>query len=291
MATECVVVGRGAIGAIYCSALSSAQGVELRVVADSQRVQRYSEEPLIFNRERLDTLKYTTPKSGDRAADIIIITTKWSGLQQAIELIRPIVSENTLILPLLNGIMPYQRCVEEFGSHRVLRGFFIGTTAIRSGAEVTQSGRYRTVIEPNRVIEELFTSSNIKYRVEPDMEREQWQKLVINIGLNQSTAQYGGLSYGELMASEQHLGLCRALMDEAAMVAGMLGIERAEELAPKAMELLLTLSAEDYSSMAQDVRAGRETEWEIFGGYILALAEELALELPVHSAYRIENNF
>ncbi len=289
MKAQCVIVGRGAIGAIYCNALSRCSEVSLRVVADAQRVEKYKQEPLIFNGRTLE-LNYQTPKDGDTSADLVIITTKWDGLPGALNLIEPIVSDKTLILPLLNGIMPYEYCQRRYGNQRVLRGFFIGTTAVRENNSVEQSGRYRTVIEHNEWIEKLFDTAEIKYRVEEDMVREQWQKLVINIGLNQTTAQRGGLSYGELRASEEDLELCRALMEEASRVASAVGIKRADELAPKAMELLLTLSSEDYSSMAQDVRAGRATECEIFGGYIIELAESLAVDVPYHRRF-IEQNF
>lgn len=303
-----VIVGRGAIGAIYCAAFSNSAHCQLRVAVDSARALRYVSEPFYYNGEELK-LDYFIPNVGDNVgdsvgdsvgdiavdelADLVIIATKWDGYRSALESIAPVVGEDTLILPLLNGLLPYEVAVERYGESRVLRGYYVGQTASREGSSATLEGRYRTVFgeesnvegcyseRVNRVID-IFEKVGVSYRVDDDMVYSRWLKFVINSGLNQVSALGGGLSYGDISSSQQMSTLCRALMDEAAQVAAAVGVVGAQAMADRAMEMFTTLRGGDYSSMAQDVRAGRATEWELFGGYLIVKAAELGVPVVLH---------
>lgn len=291
-----VVVGRGAIGAIYCAAFSNSAHCQLRVAADSARVSRYVSEPFYYNGEELE-LDYFTPKVGDSVgdelADLVIIATKWGGYRSALDTIAPVVGEDTLILPLLNGLLPYEVAVERYGESRVLRGYYVGQTASREGSSATLEGRYRTVFGEesnvegcyseriNRLID-IFEKVGVSYRVDDDMVYSRWLKFVINSGLNQVSALGGGLSYGDIRSSPQMSTLCRALMDEAAQVAAAVGVVGAQGMTERAMKLFTTLRDGDYSSMAQDVRAGRATEWELLGGYLIVKAAALGVPVIQH---------
>lgn len=278
---ECVVVGRGALGVLYYEALSSNRELSVRFAADRERVERYQSERLLFRGRELEG-NYFTPKTGDAPAKVVLITTKWNGLHQALSLIEAIVDSNTIILPLLNGLLPWEIVRERFPLSRVLRGYYIGTTASRSGHKVNQSGNYTTVIEPCTKVEKLFDSANVSYEVAPDIEARRWQKFILNIGLNQCSALEGGLSYGEIKSSTRYRTIVSELMSEAATVAKAYGIEGAENMAHSGVEFLEKLTDSDYSSMAQDIRAGRAHEGEIFGKDLLRRASKVGLNTPVN---------
>ncbi|MFI3299593.1 MAG: ketopantoate reductase C-terminal domain-containing protein [Rikenellaceae bacterium] len=278
---RCTVVGRGAVGAVYCAALSKCGGVELSVAAPLDKVQKYASQCFTFNGEPIGELRYTCPTKGDTPSDFILLTTKWSGYRDALEMIRPLVGENTIILPLLNGLLPYELAVECYGAERVRRGYYVGCTATRSGSDVTMGGFYETVIEGCSMVVGLFDMAGVSYRVAEDMERSRWLKFIINLGYNHTTALNGGVSYGELKRSGELLELCRGLMSEGAAVAQLSGVSNAEGLVEEAMSLLPKLLDSDYGSMAQDIRSGRVTEREILGDDLLRRAQRLAVELPL----------
>ncbi len=253
--------------------------------ADCNRVQRYKGESLWLNDSKIPQVEYFEPKRGDQPADLIIITTKWSGYNAALELIGPIVDEHkTIILPLLNGLLPYQCAVERYATRRVLRGFYVGSTASMVGSKMSVGGGFTTVMEGCDEVEKLFESAGLRYRVEEDMVRAQWGKLVVNVGLNQCSALGGGLSYGEIKQSEEYMNVVRELMQEAVMVAKHSGVRNSDSLMEEAMRVFDIMGDGDYSSMAQDVRSGRETEWEIFCGFLVQRANELGVEVPRNRA-------
>lgn len=293
MIRSVVLVGRGAVGTVYAAALAATQGVAFRVGVDATRKERYAKEPFLFNGNPL-AFNYFTPQQGERTVDLIILATKWGGYADALALIEPLVGPNTLVLPLLNGLAAYRVAVERWGEDRVLRGFYIGHTASRDAAgNIAQDGSYRTVFGEKtntapysaRVasIAELFDRAGIKYRIPENMEGAQWQKFVLNIGTNQPTGLYN-MNYGELSTSVEAMTLSKNLMQEAQTIAVALGVDGAEQLASNALEGFSILAPQDYSSMAQDVRAGRSTEIEIFAGEVLRLGAVLGIETPHHQA-------
>lgn len=293
MIRSVVLVGRGAVGTVYAAALSAAQDVSFRVAVDPARAARYAKEPFFFNRNPL-ALDYFTPAQGQQTVDLVILAPKWGGYADALDLIEPLVGADTLVLPLLNGLAAYRVAVERWGEERVLRGFYIGNTASRDASgHIHQSGSYCTVfgektnIPPYALrvarIAELFDRTGVKYRIAENMEAAQWQKFVLNIGTNQPTGLLK-MNYQELWDSAEGMKWSNDLMGEAQVIAVALGVEGAEHLVERALANFPLLVAEDYSSMAQDVRAGRPTEIDIFAGEIIRLGDQLGIATPHHHA-------
>ncbi len=286
-----VLVGLGAIGGVYAVAFKS-HDIAFRVAMDAQRLQRYLAEPFVFNGKDYQ-FDYFTPDAHCPKADLIIIATKWGGYMDVLDLIEPLIGKNTVVLPLLNGISSERLAAERYGWEKVLYGYFIGHTATRdSSGKVTQDGSYTTVFGAkendlsnldSRVasVKELFDRAQIPYRIDPDMLSSIWQKFVINIGTNQTTAFYNE-SYGEVCSNPEHLKMARDLMDEAQSVALKLGISNASTLTERAMTIFDILEPEDRSSMAQDVKAARVTEVEMFAGELCRLGAEYAVPTPLN---------
>lgn len=282
------IVGLGAIGSVYATTMVD-NGVAVRVAVDADRRERYTKQGVVFNGKRYD-FDYYTPSSGDTAADLVIIATKSSGLAEALELIAPIVGENTQILPLLNGITSEEVCAARFGWQRVIYGYFIGHTSTRYGNEIKQDGQFRTFfgerlnheITPRiAAVKELFDRAHIPYKVPENIVDSLWQKFIVNIGMNQATAVLH-CTYGHLQSSEVAHRLMVDLMQEAAAVGAAHGIENTDKMVEKAVSLLTTLSAEDGSSMYQDVMSNRPTEVDIFADTVCAMGMRYGVETPLN---------
>lgn len=280
------IVGLGAIGMVYATALTDA-GISVRIAVDPTRKIRYERDGHFFNGQKYD-FEYFTPSDSDYTADLVIIATKNSGLTAALELIRPIVGAETQILPLLNGISSEATCADIYGWQRVVYGYFIGHTSTRQGNAVMQDGRYKTYFgEPlNRdhsprvaAIKSLFDRAKIRYIIPEDMISSMWQKFVINIGMNQATAVLH-CTYGHLQTSENARNYMISLMNEAAAVAIAEGISGAEGMVEYAVPLLDGLSPEDGSSMYQDVMSNRATEVDLFADTVCSFGTKHGIETP-----------
>lgn len=285
-----VIVGLGAIGSVYAVSMKNA-GIDVKVAVDSQRLQKYNDNQLRFNDVEYK-FDYFTPKVGDEHAELIVIATKGGTYEEALELVKPVVGHKTIILPLLNGITSEKMAAQKFGWENVLYGYFIGHTATRVGRNIFQDGSYKTVFgEKNNDlnnlsekvlrVKEIFEKGKIKYRIDQNMESSLWQKFVINIGLNQTTAFYCQ-NYGQIKANSEAIKFMNGLMLEAQEVAVGLGIEGAKNFAENGIETLNKMEGSDSSSMLQDVEAGRHTEVDMFAGEVCKLAEKLNIPTPLN---------
>ncbi|PKQ79557.1 2-dehydropantoate 2-reductase [Aeromonas sobria] len=108
----------------------------------------------------------------------------------------------------------------------------------------------------------------------------QWQKLAINCAINPLTALYK-LKNGEL-AGPRFADALQQICVEVADVMCAEGIATtAEELQRRAMTVV-ELTADNHSSMYQDMDLGRETEIEAITGFLLSKAAKHGIAVPVN---------
>ena len=108
----------------------------------------------------------------------------------------------------------------------------------------------------------------------------QWQKLAINCAINPLTALYR-LKNGEL-AVPRFADVLQQICVEVADVMQAEGQPTSsDELLRRAMTVV-ELTADNYSSMYQDMEQGRETEIEAITGFLLACAAKHGIAVPVN---------
>ncbi|MDF2414241.1 2-dehydropantoate 2-reductase [Aeromonas sp. 1HA1] len=108
----------------------------------------------------------------------------------------------------------------------------------------------------------------------------QWQKLAINCAINPLTALYK-LKNGEL-AGPRFADVLQQICVEVADVMQAEGQPTSsDELLRRAMTVV-ELTADNYSSMYQDMDQGRETEIEAITGFLLACAAKHGIAVPVN---------
>ena len=157
-----IICGLGALGLTYANKLKSV--CNLKILADFERVEKYKKYSPIFNNEKIN-LNYITPVE-NFDADLIIISTKSTGLNSAIQYIKNFVNENTIIISLINGISSEEKISAVFPQAKVLRSYFIGHSAIGINEDgkkkYFQDGVGKIVFEPNSNLETFFKISQLQ---------------------------------------------------------------------------------------------------------------------------------
>ena len=193
-----IICGLGALGLTYASKLKDK--CNLKILADINRVEKYKKNTPILNGKEV-FLEYISPNDSFDT-DLIIISTKSTGLDSAVEYIKNFANKKTIIISLINGISSENKILLKYPQAKVLRSYFIGHSAIgaigeKDKIEYFQDGIGKIVIENNKDLEEFFIKANIDYEISDDIEKSLWQKLGVNIVLNQLSAIYK-LNVGEL---------------------------------------------------------------------------------------------
>ncbi|QLD85479.1 2-dehydropantoate 2-reductase [Natronomonas halophila] len=127
---------------------------------------------------------------------------------------------------------------------------------------------------------EAFEAANIVTTVAEDMPRRLWEKLAVNAGINATTA-LARVDNGALLDGDAN-AVATAAGREVARVARAEGVDLSNAEAERAVERVAEATADNTSSMQQDVLAERRTEVDAIGGYVLERADEHAIDVPVN---------
>ena len=282
-----VICGLGAIGTIYAAKISETKDVNLKILADKERINKYTQNPTLFNGKELDFV-FVTPQDNTIQADLIILATKNSGLESALLQIKNFVAPDTIILSLLNGIKSEEEISNVYGQDKVLYSYYIGHTSTRTGRNIAHDGVYNTVFgEKNNLkksdkvltVANFFDKTGIPYSIPEDMQYSMWWKFLVNVGYNQASALLGA-SYGDFQRSKKVNDIAIKLMQESVLIAQAEGVKNTEKLIPEVLEVIKTMLPETKTSMLQDIEAKRKTEVEIFAGYLSELGKKHNIPTP-----------
>ncbi len=283
------LIGLGAVGSVYAAKMQSVEPDLVKVIVDPARYEEYRTQGVFVNGTAY-RFNLVTPAMASGPVDLMLVAVKQHHLPAAIELMRPFIGEQTIILSLLNGIMSEEILGRAFGMEKLLYAFVVGIDATREG-RATRFTTYGTLVFGEKqnltysprvqAVKEVFARTGIPHRVPGDMLREQWWKFMLNVGLNQVSAVLKA-PYGVF----QTIGEARELMEmacrEVLPIAEKKGINLTEDDIRGYREAIAKLAPEGKTSMLQDVEAGRKTEVEIFAGTVVALGKEYGVATPVN---------
>ena len=117
------IVGKGAVGLLYGSiAAAHLDAGAVTYVMDDARFERHRRDRTLINGVQCDieTLPVSALAS-ERPFDLVVLATKATSLDQALDTMEALVGPNTCIISLLNGIRSERIIAERFGwQHTVL---------------------------------------------------------------------------------------------------------------------------------------------------------------------------
>ena len=274
-----IICGLGALGLTYANKLNSI--CNLKILANKERIEKYKKNPPKLNNQNV-FLNYITPEE-NFCADLIIITTKSTGLNSAIEYLKNFASQNTIIISLINGISSEEILKKHYPNSKIIRSFFIGHSAIGMNTDgekkYFQDGVGKIVFEPNKNLENFFKKNNIDHEISNDIIRSQWIKLGVNIILNEPSAIYE-CTVGELRKRKDYFELAHSLLKEIKEIAQASGIKNIENYEKEVLAFANLIADDGKTSMYQDILAKRKTEVDIFSGEIIKLGEKYNIKTP-----------
>ncbi|MDR3356580.1 MAG: ketopantoate reductase family protein [Spirochaetaceae bacterium] len=288
-----LVAGAGAIGLMLAGKLYGAIPEKLLVLAEGERLERYRRDGFFINDKKFDF-----SLSGDAspsAVDLVIIASKYYSLNEVIGDIRPFIGPDTVIISLLNGISSEDVIGAKYGRERLPLSMVMGTDAQHNGNRVNYSrigvinfgDADGIVCERDERIAEFFTRT--AYPAEyhkTDMKRALWYKFMINTGANQTSAllrlPYAAFKRKSPRRIPEAQILLEKAMREVIDVSNACGIGLDDNDIESFFVMLEDLNDDGFTSMCQDILAGRKTEIELFGPEICRLGREHGIRTPVN---------
>lgn len=285
------IVGMGALGMLYGEQLQKVLPAgAVRFVMDEERFKRHKNDKYEVNGvEQSFTLQSVAQAE---PVDLVIVATKFGGLNEALDEMQGLVGPQTIIYSVLNGISSEEYIKERYGDDNLLYCVALGMDAVREGTSLTyqHKGILKLGILKKKqrpalaAVMALLEKAGIQYVIEEDILHALWAKLLLNVGINQTCMVYE-TNYGGAFTNEEARQDMFAAMHEVITVAQREGIKLTEADFEGCVKVLRGLSPEGLPSMRQDAMAKRKSEVELFAGTIIRLGAKHNVPTPVNQRY------
>lgn len=285
------IVGMGALGMLYGEQLQKVLPAgAVRFVMDEERFKHHKNDKYEVNGvEQSFTLQSVAQAE---PVDLVIVATKFSGLEDALQEMQGLVGPQTIIFSVLNGISSEEYIKERYGDDNLLYCVALGMDAVREGTSLTyqHKGILKLGILTKKqrpalaAVMALLEKGGIQYVIEEDILHALWAKLLLNVGINQTCMVYE-TNYGGAFTNEEARQDMFAAMHEVITVAQREGIKLTEADFEGCVKVLRGLSPEGLPSMRQDAMAKRKSEVELFAGTIIRLGAKHNVPTPVNQRY------
>ncbi len=235
------------------------------------------------------------PKNTEKF-DFIIVSVKSYDLRSALDIIKENVSDNTILLPLLNGVDHDKEIKKIFPSAKVLNGcIYILSNIKKPGVIKKYGGVFRLIfgssdlnIENFQNIKKLFDEAGLANKLTINIELETWKKYLLISAYASMTSYYQKpLGY---IANEK-LDELEEVLKEIKNIAHLKNINIEDETINKILQSIKTLPYESKTSMQLDYEKGKKTEVEALCGYIVKEANKFNVKVPnMHRYYNVLTN-
>jgi 2-dehydropantoate 2-reductase len=226
-------------------------------------------------------------------ADLYLVAVKGYDLDGLSRSLAPLVSEDTIILPLLNGVDIGERMRRHIPNGLILPAcVYIGSRIEAPGHVVHVGGPGLLHFGPDparpdmdpRPLLSLFERAGISCEWHEDAAAAVWTKYVFIAAYGLVSAA-SGLSLGEIRADSGLNARTEAVMEEIAALAAKRGIDLPADIVAASLRKADDFPPETTTSYQRDVAAKKAAdEGDLFGGTILRLGEELGVDVPATRA-------
>lgn len=283
------LVGAGSVGSAMFSRIYDKDPEHVYIVAKGKRAERLMEKGLFVNNQIIHPKIYSDRTQNVRL-DLLLIVVKTYSIDSVVSDIGDLIDENTILLPVQNGILTTEKIQRLFPENHVLYGTVQRTDAHRIGHRVFFStlGETKIGYADNRIIQpevqdvhDCLKRLGINVNIYEDMKRVQWLKWMLNTGASQVAAETG-VECGFFGMVSEITELMEMCMNEILELARYEGVNVTEQDRDEIIDLLIKYPPDKKMSMLQDLEAGRTTEVEEYAGTVIRLGEKYGIKTPVN---------
>lgn len=290
---DITIIGAGAMGSLFGALLQEAGNDLVLFDPWQEHVQRIKQKGLTLSSPQGDRTVRVSAESealGIRPADLVLVFVKSSNTAQAGKTAAGLLKPEGLLLTLQNGMGNADSLAQAVDPGQILVGSTAHGAHVLGPGHIRHAGQGETVIGPwlwsektgTRAdeISSLLSRAGIRTRSSDTVLENLWDKLLVNVGINALTA-LTGIRNGQILDWECSRQLLAAAVQEAARLAGTLGIKVRQDPVQRVLAIAEATAA-NRSSMGQDVDRRKKTEIEAINGYVVREGDKIGLDVPVN---------
>lgn len=286
------IVGTGAMGSIYAGLMADAGNEVWAIDTWAEHIEAIQQNGLRVEGASGDRLVNSINATSDVAApgpcELVIIATKASGVESAAKALGPLLSDETLVLTIQNGVGAGERISRYMAPDNVLLGVAQGFGASMKGPGHAHHNGMSLIrigemqggsVERSEKIADLWRSSGFEAKAFEDINQLIWEKLICNVAFSGPCAVFNR-TIGEVMADPYSWQISHTCAEEAFEVAVAKGINITFDDAKTYVSNFGSNMPNARPSMLLDHMARRASEIDFINGAIPVEAEALGLRAP-----------
>lgn len=288
------VVGVGGVGGYFGGRLAQA-GLDVSFIARGAHLEALRTKGLrvdsIHGDFHLPEVTATDDPAELPVMDLVVLTVKSWQLPEALAQLGPVVGDDTVLLPLLNGVEAAEVTAAEFGVDKVLGGLcglismvvepgwirHTGADPVINIGELDRRPSKRT----DRIAATLGRGQGMTVEVVDDIHRELWTKFLFITSFS-GVGAVTRSTIGVVRDLEPTRGLLQQCMQEVLQLAQARGVAITDQAVMSALRFIDSLPAGATASMQRDIMQGRPSELEAQTGAVVRLAAASNIPTPVN---------
>lgn len=299
MKTKIIIAGIGGVGGYFGGLLAKHffenENVEVNFFARGKHLKEIQKNGLKVIKGNDEFIAKPTLAS-DNASEIglasfIIIATKSYDLETVIYQLLPCINQDTVILPLLNGVDSKERIKKLLPYNIVLDGCAYIVSRLKKEGVVENSGNIQSIYfgidsftnDRLLLLESLIREAKIEALLSENISTIIWEKFIF-ISPTATATSYFDKSIGEIIENEEKLLTTFKLINEVKEIAKAKQIAIPDGITKTTLSKLRALPFEATSSMHSDFRSKKpNTEIESLTGYVIREGEKYNIETPLYA--------
>lgn len=221
--------------------------------------------------------------------DLVLLCCKAYDLDSAMEAVAPAVGEDSIVLPLLNGLRHFDALDARFGAERVLGGLCSTALALDEDGRVhhlnamhlLRFGERNGRLTPRvKALEALMRGVKIDAKASRNIVPALWEKWVLLAAMaGVNCLMRAGVA--EIVAAPGGRALCRAMLEECSAIATAHGHPPRPQVLQDVQAYLDRPQGDFTVSMLRDLEAGHQVEADHILGDLIARGEQAGVSMPL----------
>lgn len=288
------IFGAGGVGGYFGGRLAQS-GNDVSFIARGKHLEAMKTSGL-----RIDSIagNFTTShfQASDKPEDIgivdyILCSVKAWQIPAAAKAMKPMIGEQTLVIPLQNGVEAPGQLIEVLGEDKVLGGlcaiivFKAGDGHIKhsGGSPLIRFGRLDRKADPrvNQLSEVFNRCYGVKSSIPDDINIAMWQKFML-ITAWSGIGAVTQAPIGAILKVEETRQMLIEALNETYQTAKSRGVNLPESAVENTLQTLQDFPANSTTSMQRDIAEGKPSELGVQTDAVVRLAKDTGVETPVN---------
>ena len=289
-----LVVGAGAVGGYFGGRLAEV-GRDVTLLVRSERAESIRKQGLQIVSPHGDAVVH--PKlvlAGEIASqyDLILLSVKAYGLDAATDDFAPAVGQETIILPMLNGMRHLDVLSRRFGEQHVVGGVCRISSDVDSAGRILQLNDAHQIVfgeikggtsARTRALNEGLQGAGFDVNHSEDIIKDMWEKWLMLASLGAITCLLRG-DIGEVEAAPGGKDTALRILAECAAISAANGYPPNEKGLGRARSLISTPGSKLTVSMYRDMNNGGPVEADHILGDLIERGRSRGVECPLLEA-------